>query len=98
MRFSKIIPINDNHATEFDSCRNLDEFLAKILSFIDVNSDLRSQQAYLSVYMAFRDHYPSYLKKIDPNVLQRLDHMVEESDPKIIKLRRIALAGLSKVA
>lgn len=48
--------------------------------------------------MAFRDHYPSYLKDIPADVKNKLDDLVRTSDPKIIKLRRIVLSELSKVA
>jgi len=48
--------------------------------------------------MAMRDHYPSYLEVIDQEQQERLNFDIQKSDPKIIKLRRIVLSKLSKVA
>ncbi|KYG65801.1 hypothetical protein AZI86_01630 [Bdellovibrio bacteriovorus] len=98
MKFGQIVPLTEVSAKDLDSCDNLQEFLEKIMVLAEKTTDLRTQQAYLSVYMAFRDHYPSYLEKTDKEILQNLNRMIEEADPKIIKLRRIALAALSKVA
>lgn len=98
MKFRQIIPLTEASSEDVDSCSNLQEFLEKIIFLTEKSQDLRTKQAYLSVYMAFRDHYPSYLQTIDTKVTQKLDSMIENSDPKIIKLRRIALAALSKIA
>ncbi len=98
MDFTKIIPLTDIPSKDFESCDNLQAFLTKIIELVQSASDLRTQQAYLSVYMAFRDHYPSYLRNKDTQTLEKLNQLIEKSDSKIIKLRRIALAELSKVA
>ncbi|HEY1079696.1 MAG TPA: hypothetical protein VGE46_06345 [Bdellovibrio sp.] len=99
MSFLRLIPLSDVPGSElFQHSRSLQEFLSAIVAAIPMCTDVREQQAYLSVYMAFRDHYPSYLKSIDPKTLHDLDQRIAAADPKIIKLRRIVLSELAKVA
>lgn len=98
MDFTKIIPLTDIEQKEhFTSCRTLSEFLDKVLTCAERSTDPREKISFLAVYMAFRDHYPSYLAKMNPVRRRQLDTQIEEADPKIIKLRRIALSELSKV-
>lgn len=57
----------------------------------------RVRESCLSVYMAFRDHYPDYLEYIDQEMCERLDFEITQANPKIIKLRRIVIGSLAKV-
>ncbi len=71
-------------------------FDTETVSLIDMDSRIR--EACLSVYMAYRDHYPSYLVYLDQERIERLNSDIQKSSGKIIKLRRIVLSQLSKVA
>lgn len=48
--------------------------------------------------MAIRDHYPSYIQNLDINTKLKLDLDIQNADGKIIKLRRIVISAISKVA
>jgi len=48
--------------------------------------------------MAFRDHFPSYMEALEQETIEKMDFAIQNADPKIIKLRRIAISQLAKVA
>jgi hypothetical protein len=78
----------------------LQDFLKECVSiyFDDTVVDQRVKESCLSVYMAFRDHYPTYLEYLDQAQVEQLDFNILHSSSKIIKLRRIVIGALSKVA
>lgn len=96
MDFRWLIPLTEV-SEEFSSCQDIHDFLRKVIDVAMKSQDIRERQAMLAVYVAFRDHYPSYLKDFDPVELQKLNHLMV-GDPKLIKLRRIVLAKIGKVA
>lgn len=101
MDYRSILPILDESVESkyhLNACRSPDQFLQKVIEIYFSESDLRMKEACLSVYMAFRDHYPSYLAKLSPAQLQALNDALKITNGKIIKLRRIVLSQLCKVA
>jgi len=99
INFRELFPLVDfQEQYTFKNCFTLKDFLKEIVLIYFKDNDLRTRQACLSVYMAMRDHYPSYLEVIDQEQQERLNFDIQKSDPKIIKLRRIVLSQLSKVA
>lgn len=83
---------------ELNDPKNLEDFINQIINMYFKATDVRTKESCLSVYMAFRDHYPSYLKSINLEKIKVLNDEIEKSSGKLIKLRRIALSELAKVA
>ena len=99
MDFKRIFPIVDfNEKYKFSHCFTAQEFLIQVVDIYFNDMDSRTREACLSVYMAYRDHYPSYLVYLDQERIERLNSDIQKSSGKIIKLRRIVLSQLSKVA
>ncbi len=99
MNFRAIFPIVDfKEEFNFDDCQSNEDFIRAIVNIYSTHSDSRVKEACLSVYMAYRDHYPSYLTTLTFEEQKKLNLAVKLSTGKIIKLRRIALSALSKVA
>jgi len=99
INFRELFPLVDfQEQYTFKNCFTLKDFLKEVVQIYFSDMDLRTRQACLSVYMAVRDHYPSYLEVIEQEQKEKLDFDIEKADPKIIKLRRIVLSQLSKVA
>ena len=98
MKYSTIFPIVDiQKKYEFEKCASAAEFLDQVIEIYKKDTELRIQQACLSVFLAFKDHYPSYLKKINLNDLELINKDLKNIDGKVIKLRRMVLSQLSKV-
>ena len=83
---------------KFENCSSNEEFLIEITGLYFSSLDERVKEAALAVYMAYRDHYPKYLKNLDAKKIERLNSDIDKASAKIIKLRRIALGALFKVA
>lgn len=76
----------------------MQDYIAEVIQIYFSDSDERVKECCLSVYMAMRDHYPSYLENVDQEIKEKLDFQIERSGGKIIKLRRIVIAAISKAA
>lgn len=106
MDFKKLFPLVDfNNNYTFEKCQTLQDFLVECVSIYFLESvkpknliDDRVKESCLSVYMAFRDHYPVYLKYLDHQKIEKLNSEIILANPKIIKLRRIVIGALAKVA
>ena len=99
MNYSTIFPIIDiEQKYKFENCSSAAEFLDQVIEIYKKDTELRIQQACLSVFLAFKDHYPSYLKKLNQSDLEVINKDLQNIDGKVIKLRRMVLAQLSKVA
>jgi hypothetical protein len=101
MNYRKLFPLVDfTDQYTFEKCLTLQDFLKECVSiyFTVDDSEARVKESCLSVYMAFRDHYPDYLNYLDQEMIERLDFEIGRANPKIIKLRRIVIGALSKVA
>lgn len=99
MNYGTVFPIIDSQQKyKFENCASAAEFLDQVIEIYKTDTELRIQQACLSVFLAFKDHYPSYLKKINLNDLELINKDLQNIDGKVIKLRRIVLSQLSKVA
>lgn len=99
MNFRSIFPLVDfQDEYTFEKCSTNEEFLHEIITIYFSNHDARIKEATLAVYMAYRDHYPKYLKNVNPAQINKLNLDIKEASPKIIKLRRLALSALAKVA
>lgn len=101
MDFRKLFPLVDfNQQYSFRNCLTLRDFLQECVSlyFSADNDDERLKESCLSVYMAFRDHYPDYTEYLDQEHREMLDLAITRANPKIIKLRRIVIGALAKVA
>lgn len=99
MNFRAVFPLVDfKDEFEFKNCNSNEDFIEEIISIYFTSADERAKEAALSVYMAYRDHYPKYLKKINQVQIEKLNFEINRASSKIIKLRRIALSALSKVA
>ncbi len=99
MDYRVLFPLVDfTEKYNFKSCVTMQDFISEVITIYFSDSDLRVQECCLSVYMAFRDHYPSYLKNIDQESKEKLDFQIERAGGKIIKLRRIVISAISKVA
>lgn len=99
MNFRAIFPLVDfKDQYNFENCQTNEEFLQEIVRIYFSSPDDRIQEATLAVYMAYRDHYPRYLKALSNEQIEKLDAAIASAPPKVIKLRRIALSALSKVA
>ena len=99
MNYGAIFPIIDSQKKyKFEKCSSPAEFLNQVIEIYKNDSELRIQQACLSVFLAFRDHYPSYLKNLNRSDLELINYDLKNIDGKVIKLRRLVLSQLSKVA
>ncbi len=99
MSFKFVFPLYDTSENfTFDECNSNEEFIVEIVRIFFSDSDLRVKEAALAVFMAYRDHYPKYLANLKLEQINLLNSAIESAEPKIIKLRRIALSALSKVA
>ena len=99
MDYRALFPLVDfTEKYNFKTCMTMQDFISEVITIYFSDSDLRVQECCLSVYMAFRDHYPSYLENIDQESKEKLDFQIERAGGKIIKLRRIVIAAISKVA
>ncbi len=101
MDFRKLFPLVDfSNEYTFRHCLTLQDFLRECISiYFSVSSEQeRVRESCLSVYMAFRDHYPNYLDCLEQEIKEKLDLDVTQANPKIIKLRRIVIGALAKVA
>ncbi len=99
MDYRALFPLVDfSEKYNFKSCLSMQVFISEVIAIYFSDSDLRVQECCLSVYMAFRDHYPSYLKNIDQESKKKLDFQITRAGGKVIKLRRIVIAAISKVA
>lgn len=99
MNFRSVFPLVDiKDEYTFENCRTNEDFLAEIVRIYFSSSDPRVKESTLAVYMAYRDHYPKYLPHIPKEQIAQLNADLEHASGKIIKLRRIALSALSKVA
>lgn len=97
--YRKIIPISDaRKLNDFSEVHTLEDFLRIVINSYFSEKDIRLKEGYLSVYQAMRDHYPSYLQKIDSKTRKILDDEISINFSRMIKLRRIALSELAKVA
>ncbi len=77
----------------------MQDFISEVIRiYFSEETDQRVQECCLSVYMAFRDHYPSYLENVDQEVKEKLNFQLERAGGKVIKLRRIVISAISKVA
>ena len=82
----------------FENCHSNEEFITEVVKIFFSNSEQRVKEAALAVFMAYRDHYPKYLSHLKMEQIDLLNCEIESAKPKIIKLRRMALSALSKVA
>ncbi len=99
MNYSSIFPILDiQEKYKFEKCLSAADFLTEVIKIYKNDRELRIQQACLSVFLAFRDHYPSYLTNLSRNDLEMITRDLQNIDGKVIKLRRLVLSHLSKVA
>ncbi len=99
MDYRALFPLVDfTEKYNFKSCLTMQDFISEVIAIYFSDSDLRVQECCLSVYMAFRDHYPSYLQNIDQKTKEKMDFGIERAGGKIIKLRRIVISAISKVA
>ena len=99
MDYRSLFPLVDfTEKYNFKSCVTMQDFISEVIAIYFSDSDLRVQECCLSVYMAFRDHYPSYLQNIDQESKEKMDFQIERASGKIIKLRRIVISAISKVA
>lgn len=99
MNFRAIFPLVDfKDEFMFEKCNSNEDFIQEIVSIYFLHEDQRVKEATLAVYMAYRDHYPKYLKNLSFDSIHKLDADIKKASTKIIKLRRIALSALAKVA
>ncbi len=99
MTFRSILPLVDaKNEFTFEACKTNEQFLTEIARIYFSNSDPRVKESTLAVYMAYRDHYPKYLNCLSQDIIIQLNSDLESASSKIIKLRRLALSALSKVA
>ena len=99
MKFRSIFPLNDTaEEFNFQNCLHHEDFINEVVRIYFISSDLRVKESALAVYMAYRDHYPTYLKLLSAAQIEKLDSEIELHFNRIIKLRRIALSALAKVA
>ena len=104
MDFRALFPLtdfNDQGQSKYDfkSCLTMQDFISEVIRiYFSDDADLRTQECCLSVYMAFRDHYPSYLENVDQEIKEKLNFQIERAGGKVIKLRRIVISAISKVA
>lgn len=72
MNFRSIFPLVDfQDEYTFEKCSTNEEFLHEIINIYFSNHDARIKEATLAVYMAYHDHYPKYLKNVNPAQINR---------------------------
>lgn len=99
MGFCRLIPlVNFETPSVFDSCETHYDFLQALVWQYRLSRDVRTKNSMLAVIMAYRDHYPRHFKKLDLADISFLNNEIEIHYLRLIKLRRIALAELVKVA
>jgi hypothetical protein len=99
MDYSLLFPLFDlNLKSYFINCKSNEDFLKTVIEVYRNNKESRVKEAALSVYMAYRDHYPRYLSCLNPTDIIELDQDIEKNFSRVIKLRRIVLGQLAKVA
>ncbi len=99
MNFRTIFPLVDfKDEFTFENCNSNEDFLKEIVTIYFSSTDDRIREASLAVYMAYRDHYPKFLKILNEEQIQILNAELKTASSKTIKLRRIALSAISKVA
>ncbi len=99
MNFRSVFPLVDiKDEFTFQACHTNEEFLTEIVQIYFSTSDQRTKESALAVFMAYRDHYPKYLYCLSNETKVQLDSASEAAPAKVIKLRRLALSALSKVA
>ena len=99
MKFRSVFPIVDfKNEFTFENCDSHKKFLTEIVRLHFESDDQRVKDAALAVYQAYRDHYPKYLTTLTTTEIEQLNTEISNSSGKIIKLRRIAINALAKVA
>ena len=103
MNFRSVFPLidSDNPLGDqfpFENCNSNEKFLIEIVRIYFESKESRVKDAALAVFQAYRDHYPKYLVSISKSEIKKLNHDIENSSGKIIKLRRIAINALAKIA
>ena len=103
MNFRSVFPLIDsdnilNDQFHFKDCNSNEKFLNQIVRIYFDSQEPRVKDAALAVFQAYRDHYPKYLVSIEKSEIEKLNHDIEKSAGKIIKLRRIAIIALAKIA
>lgn len=99
MNYRELFPLHDpSNKYDFKSCNSMQDFISEVITIYNSETDSRVKECCLSVYMAIRDHYPSYIQNLDINTKLKLDLDIQNADGKIIKLRRIVISAISKVA
>ena len=99
MYFRRLFPLIDaSDKFAFRQRLTFQDFLRECVSiyFSVSHNEERVKEACLSVYMAFRDHYPDYMEYLDQEMRERLDQDIMTANPKIIKLRRIVIGSLAQ--
>ena len=97
MNFRSLFPLVDfEDKYTFEKCQSHEEFLQEIITIYFNDTDPRIKEAALAVYMAYRDHYPSFISILKHQDIQKLDHSITTASPKINKLRRIVNGTISK--
>lgn len=91
---------NSDEESYFSKCEKLEDFLVECVNlyFSTPVQDERLRESSLSVYMAFRDHFPDYMKYLTLEQRAQLDLEIKIANPKIIKLRRMVIGAIAKVA
>ena len=99
MNFRAVFPLVDmEDKFIFENCETNEDFISEIVKIYFSTTELRVKESSLAVYMAYRDHYPTYLSFLPQVDILKLNSDIQSASGKIIKLRRIALSALSKVA
>ncbi len=77
MNFKDLFPlINSEEKYSFESCLTMQDFISEVISIYFRENDERTKECCLSVYMAMRDHYPSYVKNIDQKIKDQIAILV----------------------
>lgn len=93
----QLFPLSNSEQL-FSDCLSLKDFLNKVVTIYFQSNDARLKECCLSVYAGFRDHYPKYLVDLNIQQLEKMNLDLQRPNGKIIKLRRIVLSELAKVA
>ncbi len=102
MDYRKLFPVSDFASPyTFDHCVTMQDFLRECVSIyfvVDARSqtELKIKESCLSVYMAFRDHYPEYMQYLDSEIKERLDFHAESANPRVFKLRHTVVGAIAK--
>ncbi len=99
MNFRSVFPLVDmKDEFTFEACKTNEQFLSEIVNIYFSSPDDRIKESTLAVYLAYRDHYPRYLSGLSKDNIAQLNSDLETATGKIVKLRRLVLSALSKVA